>query len=481
MGKRPFFLLTGALFLAGIAGFIAIAAPFHSEHDAATDFSASVARATGTELETPSSDAAIAPSSSSDGAKDEAETASRRARDAEEESLARRGGAQAPTSTTSRPAGPGGSHLYTGGGRAQRLNPQLLLTSDVNQDAKIAENERSSDVADKRGSIIGAIASVDTGTIAGWAYDWNDLVTVANVDVFVDGSYVQTVQANAARPTFDPTNPQNPINQRAWICPSPPALSDGDRHVIVALGYRPDSSSKTALQSSPWTFGGNQWPQGQLLWVTPTVIYGWANDPNNPGAPVTITIAGDGNPIAKIRTSPAENAAAYAQALAASPSKKSVIQLEGLSGPADPNLGAVLAAKVQAIAQGNHYLDMRPLAAAGTNVAYDEYDFVAAVVSSDPIALPGTERAAVKFWQITDGTQAFVYVPAQPLTASWIQVQVTSSDGSMTHDVSGSPKQIGGGTNRLPIGAVCFVSSTQISGWAADPDVLPGAISVDVV
>jgi len=105
MGKRPFFLLTGALFLAGVAGFIAIAAPFHSEHDAATDGSASVARATGIELETPSSDAAVAPSSSSDGAKDEAETASRRARDAEEEALARRrGGAQAPTSTTSRPA-----------------------------------------------------------------------------------------------------------------------------------------------------------------------------------------------------------------------------------------------------------------------------------------------------------------------------------------------------------------------------------------
>ncbi len=50
----------------------------------------------------------------------------------------------------------------------------------------------------------------------------------------------------------------------------------------------------------------------------------------------------------------------------------------------------------------------------------------------------------------------------------------------MERELSGSPYRIGGDTNRLPYGGITFVNNGQVTGWAADPDVSPGPIQVDV-
>src|SRR5581483_4721498 len=40
--------------------------------------------------------------------------------------------------------------------------------------------------------------------------------------------------------------------------------------------------------------------------------------------------------------------------------------------------------------------------------------------------------------------------------------------------------QIAADANRPPVGAILLVTGNQIAGYAFDPDVLPGAISIDV-
>src|SRR5262249_48073839 len=67
-----------------------------------------------------------------------------------------------------------------------------------------------------------------------------------------------------------------------------------------------------------------------------------------------------------------------------------------------------------------------------------------------------------------------------PIAASWIQAFVSTADGSLSREAQGSPLQRSDSDNKLPFGAVTFVNEVQVSGYAADPDVLPGPIDVDV-
>ncbi len=316
----------------------------------------------------------------------------------------------APRTRAGRLGGPGGSRLS--GGARSRL-AQLLEASGQDATKKESQLAQADDVAEKRGTVLGALVSVDQTAIQGWAYDWDDLATIVNVDVYLDGTLVATVPAGSARPQFDPTNPSNPINARAWTLPPPRTMLDGDKHWIVALASRPGSDSKHALDGSPWVYGGSQWPTGQVIYAGGKLVCGGVADPNAPGAPLTVSIYGDGVLLGKVTTQgPGHNRDALARATALLPSGEGVPQ----------------------------------------------------------VTLPGVD----------DYYQVFVYEPGEPLEASWIQVRVLSASGTMERELSGSPWRIGGDSNRLPYGGITFVNNGQVTGWAADPDVSPGPIQVDV-
>jgi hypothetical protein len=377
---------------------------------------------------------------------------------------------------------PGGSELYSGAHLSRPLVPDAVAPG-APADKKAAQLERAQDVADKRGTIVGRIEGVSPKEIAGWAYAWDDPAQPANVAVFVDGVLVGTVLSDAPRTNFAPQDPDNPLNSRGWSCPSPAVLGDGDKHVIEALGSKPGSDAQHALQNSPYAYGGVAFPQGELTWAGDRVAYGWARDPAQPTSPVTVTLSGDGVSLGKIATlGPGHNGDLFQQALALVPSKKLTIPLTGVSGPDDPNLPAAIAAALKPLVAANHYRSVELLAAAqaGANLAFDEIDFFASDAQGNATPLPGTERAGVKFSAEPDDTQAFLFVAPTPITASWLQGRVASADGSLEHELARSPLQLGASSNRLPFGAVSFVNDVQISGWAADPDVLPKAISVDV-
>jgi hypothetical protein len=310
----------------------------------------------------------------------------------------------------SRLGGPGGSRLV---GARSRV-AQLLQASGQDATKKESQLAQADDVAGKRGTVLGAIVSVDKNAIQGWAYDWNDLATIVNVDVFMDGVFLATVPAGSARPQFDPATPSNPINARAWTLPSPKTMLDGDKHWIVALASRPGSDSKRALDGSPWVYGGASWPTGQVLHADGKLVYGWVSDPNAPGAPLTVSIYGDGVLLGKVTT-------------------------QGLGHNGD------VLAQAQAL-------------------------------------VPASEGVAqVQLARADDSLQAFSYTASQPLAASWVQVRVLSADGTVERELSGSPCQIGGDGNRLPYGAITFVNNGQVTGWAADRDVSPAPIQVDVL
>jgi hypothetical protein len=373
---------------------------------------------------------------------------------------------------------PGGSHLYSGERFRGKVPPGT--PADV-CDEKSSQLERSQDVADKRGSLVGQVVGASATTIWGWAYDWNDLEVIATVAVYVDSNLVATVQANASRPDFDPGNPTSPITARAWVCPSPTVLGDGNKHWIVALAYESTGDAPVALAGSPYAYGGAQKPSGQLLWVNANMAYGWVNDASSPGMPLTVSILGDGKLLGTVTTQgPAQNAAVYAQAAALAAPVKVQVPVTGLSGPEDPNVTAAVAAQAQAYAQAAHYPQLLPLSGVPSGLVYDELDFVLQAAGGATTPLPGAD-AAVKLWSITDGTQAFLFQPSSPITASQVQAEVTSASGAIQAELAGSPFPLAPTSNQLPFGAIATVSDILVSGWAADPDVLPGPIDVNVV
>jgi hypothetical protein len=390
------------------------------------------------------------------------------------------------SSRTARPGGPGASSLYPGGDDWRTKIPPGLKAGVLSpEEVKAAQLERSADIAEKRGTIVGRIDHVNATEIAGWAYAWDDPGTPVSVDVFTDGTLLTTTTASASRPSFAPQDPSNPINFRAFSVPTPAALQDGDKHWVTAQAYKQGSDSKRQLDNSPCAFGGSPGPSGQLVWVSANMAFGWAQDPSAPGAPVTVSILGDGTLLGKVTTLGAgKNATFLQQALALSPQQKTAVMLDGVSGPADPNLQGAINAKLQALVQASRYVNTMPLAqaAATAGLAYDELDFYApaATAGGSAVALTGKEVAAVKFSLPADPAQAFLFTPTAPITASWLQARVTSVDGTVDRELQRSPMQIGAGNNALPYGAVVFVSPVQISGWAVDPDVAPAPISVDV-
>lgn len=379
------------------------------------------------------------------------------------------------------PARPGGSELYSGARGGKRLRE--ALAAGASPDQKAAQLERSQDVAEKRGTIIGRIERVNGTEIAGWAYAWDDVAAPIAVSVFVDGVLVGAVPATAPRPDLAAQDATRVAATHGWSVPAPASLQDKDRHVVEALAQRGDGDAPRALESSPWALGGVQFPSGVLAYASPTLVYGWATDPQQPAAPVSVALTGDATPLGKVATlGQGHNQEAWEKALALAPQRKLTIVVPGISDAKDPNLPAAIQAAAQKASAENRYSTVRPLASAASdpNVAYDELDFFASDAQGNAIPLPGQELAGVKLQRPGEDVQIFAWQPAQPLAASWISAQVASADGSLAHELAGSPRQLGDGKNQLPYGAVSFVNDVQISGWAVDPDVLPAPISVDV-
>ncbi len=375
---------------------------------------------------------------------------------------------------------PGGSHLYEGVLRRGGVPLELGQAADVSSKAR--QVERANDVAEKRGSVLGQIVSVDATAITGWAYDWNDLATVANVDVYVDNKLVATVPASAQRPNFDPANPANPINTRAWVVPAPALLADGDKHWVSAVGYRPGSDAKRELERSPWTFGGVHWPRGEIVFVSERMVYGWVRDPDALDQPMKVSVQVDGKLLGETTTKGrGHNRAVFDEARALSPTKKTVVALDGLSGPEDPGLGAAIAAKLQSLKATRLYLDFWPLASATDAVPHDVFEFSVAAADGKIVLLAGQERAGIKLYEIPADNQAFVFNSPQPIVGTWLQVKLRSSaDGAIEREARRSPFQLAQDTNQPPRGQLLLFTGNQISGYALDPDALPGPISVEV-
>src|SRR5439155_770373 len=138
--------------------------------------------------------------------------------------------------------------------------------------------------------------------------------------------------------------------------------------------------------------------------------------------------------------------------------------------------------KAKELALVNHYASVPAISQVANDptIAFDELDFFVNDARGNAISLPTQTLAGVKFRQLPDGLQAFFFQAAQPIAAAYVQARVKSADGSLEHELSGSPFKLSEGSNRLPYGGINFVNDVQISGWAVDPDTLPKPISVDI-
>jgi len=353
---------------------------------------------------------------------------------------------------------PGGSHLYVGW---ERLDAALRLLHDPTASwaeaaAKAAQLERSEDVARKRGTIVGRLETVDARAIAGWAYAWDEPGTDVWVEVHIDGRPFTLVHPEGARPAFVEADPTNPRARRAWAIATPPELLDGDKHWVDAFAFRTGDGRRFRLADSPRELGGQSWPRAEVQWVDEHIVYGWAVDPDDPKAPVTVDLVVDGELTARLTTAgPGANAEVFARAQALSPERR--VTIEGDALTVEPHRSLLV---------GNRPID----------AAVDE------VVTTGPGLVIEGPAYLTKFHRVGPDAHAFLHAvpPDRPIRgAGFVQVLVSKKDGTLRREAARSPYLVNGG-NRLPYGGVAFVNEVQVSGWVVDDDALPAPIAVDV-
>jgi len=131
---------------------------------------------------------------------------------------------------------------------------------------------------------IGTIESVTGTTITGWAYDPDAATSPAEIDIYVDGTYLKTVLANVDRPDLATTLGDAGTQHGFEI--SLPALSFGTHKIAI---YAAESQGNVAELIGVATVTNNR-PIGVFESATSTAITGWAADPDISTASLTIVV-----------------------------------------------------------------------------------------------------------------------------------------------------------------------------------------------
>src|SRR5208283_1388767 len=122
--------------------------------------------------------------------------------------------------------------------------------------------------------------------IYGWAWDANNPTSTINVDIYDGTTFLTTVAANEYGADLLAAGIGNGYHDFSYV----PNFTDGKTHTINVYF----SGTTTALTGSPMTTatcsGSNVSYQGYLDGASCTLIYGWAWEPGNPGATVSVDI-----------------------------------------------------------------------------------------------------------------------------------------------------------------------------------------------
>jgi len=137
----------------------------------------------------------------------------------------------------------------------------------------------------------GAVTFVSNVQISGWAYDPDVGANPIQVDVFVDGAYLQRIPADktfAALPNFTGIKDPN----HAFTFFPPDVYKDGKTHTAQFFAVNQPDGANPELAGSPASFVGqrNAPPVGWLDAGTATIAAGWAYDPDAGANPIQVEI-----------------------------------------------------------------------------------------------------------------------------------------------------------------------------------------------
>lgn len=231
---------------------------------------------------------------------------------------------------------------------------------------------------------------------------------------------------------------------------------------------------------------------GTLTDVGPDGLAGFAYDQDDPAAVLTVDLFVDGFAVASVRADASRpgghgarrgfRAAAPAalfdgerhvvQALARRPDDTTGVELVGsprrVGGNQVPD-GALVHLDAEAVVGWARDPDGGPPA---VHVRFDGRPL--APVAADGPRPVGLDGPATGWFRVA-------LPPHDPARPHQVQVLVEDAQvAGLLKEVRGSPRALAEPENRLPRGAIAFVTPTQISGWALDPDVGDAPIAVDV-
>ncbi|MCR4315418.1 MAG: hypothetical protein NUW37_03605 [Planctomycetes bacterium] len=318
----------------------------------------------------------------------------------------------------------------------------MAMYSDHDREVLGAEAEK---VAERRGSIIGALEVVDAEDgVNGFAYDTSSPELVMSVELFIDGFRKSIVFADSPRESAGTDSffeGADLIANRGFEFPADLLEGLSGEHKVRVIAHSPDGSCHQELSGSPRIFGGNRLPVGGLIEVTKDHAIGFAIDPDAPEVTVYIECIVGG---------------VHYEFLKAD---KSWAEL-----PVTPGSSAIDA---QVIAAGYK----KPENAIDGRLFFFKFDPALGAQSS--VQFIFFDSSSDKLFDEAPGS------PFRPMDSGWLAPRKTDDqtddESEETPDVE-SPDP----DNALPHGEISFVTSTRISGWAVDQDAGDDPIFVDV-
>jgi hypothetical protein len=137
-----------------------------------------------------------------------------------------------------------------------------------------------------------------SGVARGWALDADAQCYAVFVHVYMDGpagsGTLLYPQIRADQPRPDVNNALNVTGEHGFVFALPPAALDGAQHTLYFYAIDTSTDGNVQIGNSPFTFtagGGDALPVGVIDNVSAAgVANGWAYDPSNPAADLTLEI-----------------------------------------------------------------------------------------------------------------------------------------------------------------------------------------------